>query len=122
MADDVEDVEQVEDGPDDFLVALRKAVRPEVLAEAAAALAEVTAAVHEERAKGKFTLVLDFKPVKNTAVVEVTATTKAAPPTPDPSPQLLWTTPSGRLQRSDPRQMRMDIHAVDDGDEKRSVQ
>lgn len=99
--------------PDDFLVALRKALRPETLARAGDLLAEVIAGVAELDRKGTLTLTLELAPMKNTDAVDVVARVKAKPPEPPAVGTVMWATEAGRLERNDPRQTRLDIHAVD---------
>lgn len=101
---------------EDFLVALRKALRPEVLARAGDQLAEVVTAVAEHAKKGSLTLKLDLKPLGNGhEAVEVVATTKTSVPEPTPAVRFLWPTTRGRLETSDPRQQELPgIHAVTD--------
>lgn len=105
-----------EEGPDDFLTAMRKALRPEVLARAGVELAEVIRSVREVGKKGSLTLTVSLTPMKNNPdVAEVTARVKSSPAEPTPRATPMWPTESGRLERNDPRQQALPgIRAVDD--------
>lgn len=110
-------------GPDEgsyepFLAALNKAIRPEVLDEAAAELAEVVAAVKAQGKKGALTLKVELTPMKNVPdAVEVTTRIKSTAPEPPARATPMWPDEDGRLHRNDPRQQRLQFGAprpVDD--------
>jgi len=109
------DVEEQQAGPEPFLVALGKALRPEVLARAGDELGAVIAAVKEQGKKGRLTLTVELSPMKNVPdAVEVTAKVKAAPPEPPARAKAMWPTESGRLAESDPRQAQLPgLRAID---------
>lgn len=111
------------DGPEPFLLALNKALRPEILARAGDQLGEVIAAVREQGKKGRLTLTIDLAPMKNVPdAVEVTAKVKAAPPEPPARAKAMWPTEAGRLETSDPRQAQLPgLRAIDDDDAEEAV-
>jgi hypothetical protein len=108
------EVEQ--DGPEPFLVALGKALRPEILARAGDDLGAVIAAVREQGKKGRLQLTIELSPMKNVPdAVEVTAKVKATPPEPPARAKAMWPTEAGRLETSDPRQQSLPgLRPVDD--------
>ena len=98
----------VEDGPEPFLAALQKALRPEVLARAGDELARVIRSVQAHGKKATLTLTIALQPMKNNPeVAEVTAKVKASPAEPPPRATPMWPTPHGRLERNDPRQQQL---------------
>lgn len=98
----------VEGGPEPFLVALGKAIRPEVLAEAGDELARVVRSVETFGKKASLTLKVDLAPMKNNPdVAEVSATVTGKPAKPDPRATPMWPDGQGRLHRNDPRQQRL---------------
>lgn len=91
--------------PEPILVALRNALRPEVLEEASGDLARVIQAVRDRGKTGELRLKVKVKPHERIPdVVEVAGEVATKIPKPDPIPQQMWTADGGRLFDHDPAQ------------------
>ena len=92
---------------DPFLVALQKALRPEVLVDLGDQLAQVLDAVEDLGKAGKLQLTLAVKPYTRVhGAVEVTASVKSTVPQPEPVARLMYVD-QGRLVPNDPNQLEM---------------
>lgn len=92
---------------------LRLLQRGNFIAEAGDALAELVSAVSQQGRSGKMTIVISIKPAgkKNNALIITPKYTVQAPQE-APDETLLFPTPEGNLETSDPDQVEMDLRVI----------
>lgn len=80
--------------------------------ELSEALRELVAAVTQEGAAGKLTLVISVKPMGKNDGLEVGCEIKLAPPKETPGKSIFFATPNNDLVRADPRQQLMELREI----------
>lgn len=93
--------------------ALRLLQRGNFAAEAGDALAQLVTAVSTQNKAGKMTIEINVKPAgKKNAALIVTPKFTVRAPADAPDETLLFPTPEGNLETSDPNQVEMDLRVI----------
>lgn len=87
-----------------IVTVLSRADRGQLLDDANDMLAEITKAVRDTGGKGKLTLTIEVKTIKDTGALEVAVNAKRDLPLPARSSELYFADEDGRVSRKDPRQ------------------